>query len=189
MNNNQPKITGFQTDADRLLSYLTGEIEENSLLPSELKKLEEVITMKSLLLEHKRVSKAIEIWKADTCKSDSSAYRCLNLCNAIFGKILAVSRDLKRAIAEEMINYDREIATAEKDAIALTRSTANFIKLHGLDREDGDLPDLKHFDAHTILVAILPEQVGINPPPDEELLSRIKGFYSKNAEDIDHEEA
>lgn len=176
------KALGIRTDADKILAHLSGQVEV-SLSPKEMELLNRVITLKSLLLKYKRSEKAISVFMETEGVSRATAYRDMGLLNQIFGNLLNVSRDVKRAIAEMMIQEDRKLAKKEKDSAALTRSTANYIKLHALDKEDSDLPDMSKFEQHTLLVAILPEQVGVNPPSDDELLNRLSEFWTSQAEE------
>lgn len=181
------KSLGIRTDADKLLAHLSGEVQVE-LSPKETQLLDRVITMKSLLLEHKRSEKAISVFMESEVVSRATAYRVMRLVNQVFGNLMNVSRDVKRAIAEMMIQEDRELAKEESDPGAMTRSTANYIKLHGLDKEDSDLPDLSKFEQHTLLVAILPEQVGVNPPSDEELLNKLSAYWDREAEEAQVED-
>lgn len=179
---NELKSIGIRTDADKLIAHLSGEVDVK-LSDKETELLERVISMKSLLLTHKRSEKAIAMFMESQDVSRATAYRVMRLLNQVFGNLLNVSRDVKRAIAEMMIQEDRELAKAEKDSAAMTRSTANYIKLHALDKEDSDLPDMSKFEQHTLLVAVLPEQVGVNPPSDEEILNRLSDFWNNQAEE------
>lgn len=58
---------------------------------------------------------------------------------------------------------DREKMIDRKQVKSLPATTRNYILLHGLDREDSEMPDLSDFEWRMNIIAILPEQVGLNP--------------------------
>lgn len=182
------KPLGFKTDAEKLIACLQGDVKETALSVKLTEKLERVITCKSLLFEHKFTSKVVEMLISTYKYSQVSAYRDIKLTTLVFGPILKSTKEMKRAIAEEMIRQDREMAIAKKDISGLNSSTANFIKLHQLDKEEVDLPDLGAFEFHQNIIAVLPEQVGVHPVGNEELLQNLEDWISHRTEDISHEE-
>ena len=180
---------GFGSTAERLIDYLQG-VSDATLSEKDKEKLERITVAKSLLLEHKFQSKVVKMLKRTYNYSEITAYRDLKLMERIYGPLLHMNRDLKRAIAEEMIQQDRTLAIQLKDAKAMSQSTRNFIQLHQLDKEEVELPDLSYFDFQPIIMAVLPEQVGQNPPTEDELLSRVSDWWesqSEEANEVDHE--
>jgi hypothetical protein len=105
--------------------------------------------------------------------TESTAIRDIRLMNEVFGPLMTVTREMNKIVAEEMIRQDREAALQMKDIKALNMATSNYIKLHQLDKEEGELPDLSHFEFRQNIIAVLPEQVGINPPSKEVLLEEL----------------
>lgn len=182
----------MRTDAERLITYLQSDIddvaERQALTPAMQAKLDRIITAKTLLLQHKFVPKVQKMLMREYGYTIASAIKDLNLCYQVFGPIMHVTREMRRVIADEMIRQDRELAIELKDVKALNQATANYIKLHQLDKDEAELPDVSHFTFHQNIIAVLPEQVGINPVSEDELLKRVNDWLIKDAEDIDHEQ-
>lgn len=174
---------GFNSTAERIIEYLQGQ--SNQLRAKEKEQLERITVAKSLLLEHKFQSKVVKMLRRTYEYSEITAYRDLKLMERVYGPLLHMNRDLKRAIAEEMIQQDRQLAIQLKDAKAMSQSTRNFIQLHQLDKEEVELPDLSYFDFQPIIMAVLPEQVGQNPPEEEELLKRVSAWWEDNSEEAE----
>jgi len=177
---------GFNSTAERIIEYLQGASDK--LKPKEKEQLERITVAKSLLLEHKFQSKVVKMLKHTYDYTEITAYRDLKLMERVYGPLLNMNRDLKRAIAEEMIQQDRQLAIQLKDAKAMSQSTRNFIQLHQLDKEEVELPDLSYFDFQPIIMAVLPEQVGQNPPDEKELLQRVNDWFEDNSEDAEEVE-
>ena len=119
--------------------------------------------------------------------SEISAYRDMRHTNLIFGPVLTATKEMKRAIAEEMIRQDRELAIKKDDIRSLSATTTNYMKLHQLDKDDAEMPDVSAFVFHQNIIAVLPGQVGINPVSEDKLLESIDEWIS-NTEDVGHEE-
>ena len=181
------KVIGFNTDADVLIGYLDGTIEEDKLSHKDKEKLERVLACKSLLIVHGSTVKAVEIMVGEGL-SKATAYRTLTLTQQVFGNLISVRKELRRAIAEEMIRADRELALKQEDAAAMAASTRNYIKLFNLDKDDPEIPDLSDIEPAPNLIAFIPEQVGINPPSDEELKKKLRSFWADRAQDVEFEE-
>jgi hypothetical protein len=181
------KVLGFNTDADVLIGYLDGTIEEDRLSHKDKEKLDRVLTCKSLLITHGSTVKAVEIMVGEGL-SKATAYRTLTLTQQVFGNLLSVRKELRRAIAEEMIRTDREMAQRKEDSAAMAASTRNYIKLFGLDKDDPEIPDLSDIEPAPNLIAFVPEQVGINPPSDEELKKKLRAFWADRAQDVEFED-
>jgi hypothetical protein len=162
--------------------------ERNQLTPALHVKLERIITAKSLLLQHKFVPKVQKMLMHQYGYTIGSAITDLNLCYQVFGPIMHITREMRRVIADEMIRQDRDLAVELKDVKALNQATANYIKLHQLDKDEAELPDVSHFTFHQNIIAVLPEQVGINPVSEDELLKRVGEWLSKDAENTDYEQ-
>jgi hypothetical protein len=184
-------LMGVKTDAERLIEWLQSDVDDihpRMELPPTLQiKLERITTAKSLLLQHKFVHKVQKMLMKHYGYTIASAMRDLNLMTQVFGPLLSVTRDMRKAIAEEMIRQDREMDLEMKDTKALNMTTSNYIKLFGLDKDEADLPDFSKFEFHQNIIAVLPEQVGENPPEEEVLLQRVQDWIN-NVEDIDHED-
>lgn len=177
---------GFRTDAEKLIAYLQAEIQEINNKDKE--KLHRVMTLKSLLFEHHSSSKVIPMHMKAFDVSEATAWRDLRLVDLIFGPMERVSKDMRRAIAERMILKTRELAELRKDIATMQRCDLNYIKLYNLDKEDAELPDLSNFDFHPLIVAVLPEQVGINPLPDDEIAEKLNSWWQKQAQDVEFNE-
>lgn len=181
---------GFNTDAEKIIGYLDGSLPKESLNRKLVEKLDRIVQAKAWLLEHKFQTKVVEMLMNHYEYSEVTAYRDLRLMERVFGPLLRMSKDLKRALADEMIRQDRELAIAKKDTKALGASTRNYILLHQLDKEDPELPDLTNFDFHPIILAVLPEQVGQEPPSEDQLLDKVRDWWDSQAEEAqieDHE--
>lgn len=185
------ELIGVKTDAERLIEWLQSDVDDihprMELTPTLQKKLERITTAKALLLQHKFVHKVQRMLMKHYGYTIASAMSDLQLMNQVFGPLMKVTRDMRKAIAEEMIRQDRDLALEMKDTKALNMTTANYIKLHGLDKDEAELPDLSRFEFHQNIIAVLPQQVGINPPTEEELLAQVNEWID-NTEDIDHED-
>ena len=181
------KTLGFKTDAEMLVGYLQGELTEEDLLPSIKEKLQKVLVCKALLLEHLFIPKVLPIL-IKLYGSESTAYRIIRLTEKVIGPLHKAIEDVKRAIAESMIMQDREMAKQLRNPIASSASTNNFMKLYGLDRSDPEMPDTSNFEFHTLIIAVMPSQVGINPPEDEILMKQYKDWTNSAVEDIEHEQ-
>jgi len=185
------EIMGVKSDAERITEYLlqdADDVHPRMQLTARLKtKLDRVVTAQSLLLQHKFPNKVMKILKNTYGYTTMSAMSDLQLVNEIFGPLMKVTKDLRRAIAEEMIRQDREMAIEARDTKAASMATANYIKLFSLDKEDAEMPDLSLFKQHQLIIAVIPEQVGINPLPEEKLLEKLQDWIEKNTTDIEHE--
>lgn len=185
------ELIGVKTDAERLIEWLQSDVDDihprMELTPTLQEKLERITTAKSFLLKHKFLHKVQRMLMKHYGYTIASAMRDLQLMNQVFGPLMTVTRDMRKVIAEEMIRQDRELAIQINDIKALNQTTANYIKLHGLDKDEAELPDLSRFEFHQNIIAVLPEQVGINPPNEDELLQRVNDWID-NTEDIDHED-
>jgi bisphosphoglycerate-dependent phosphoglycerate mutase len=177
---------GFTSAAERIIEYLQGDSDR--LTTKEQEKLERITLAKSLLLQHKFASKVVKMLQRTYNYSEITAYRDLKLMERVYGPLLKMNKDLKRAIAEEMIKQDRELAITQKDSKAMAQSTRNFIQLHQLDKEEAELPDLSYFNFQPIIMAVLPEQVGQNPPDDNELLQKVDAWWKGQSEDAEEVE-
>jgi hypothetical protein len=186
------ELLGVRTDAERIIAFLQSDVddvhERNQLTPALHVKLERIITAKSLLLQHKFVPKVQKMLMHQYGYTIGSAITDLNLCYQVFGPIMHITREMRRVIADEMIRQDRDLAVELKDVKALNQATANYIKLHQLDKDEAELPDVSHFTFHQNIIAVLPEQVGINPVSEDELLKRVGEWLSKDAENTDYEQ-
>lgn len=187
---------GFQTEAQRLIDYLEGKKvlthkkahkEDEPMLSEHLaEKLDRVITTRSLIMEHKIYSRVARVLEKTYNYSQATAYRDIRLTELVFGNLVRASKDMKRAIAEEMIIQSRDLAIAKEDTRSLAAIDKNYIALHGLDKEEGELPDLSSFEFQPIIVAVIPEQVGYKPPKEEDLRQRFSDWAG--AEDVDFED-
>jgi hypothetical protein len=185
------ELMGVQTDGERLVEWLQSDVDDIhnrlQLTPLLQQKLERITTARSLMLQHKFVHKVTKMMTKTFGYSEVSALRDIRLMNEVFGPLMQVTKDMKRIVAEEMIRQDREMALELKDVKALQMATANYIKLHSLDKEDAEMPDLSNFEFHQNIIAVLPEQVGVNPRPAEELLQKVSDWIG-NVTDIEHED-
>jgi len=183
---------GVKTDAERLIEWLQSDVDDihprMELTPTLQQKLERITTAKSLLMQHKFVNKVQRMLMKHYGYTIATAMRDLKLMNQVFGPLMQVTKDMRKVIAEEMIRQDRELAIDKQDTKALNMSTANYIKLHNLDKDDSDMPDMSKFEFHQNIIAVLPEQVGVNPPEEETLLEKVQDWLDSNSEDIKHEE-
>jgi len=184
---------GLNIDAERLLMYLQtdgDDIPEREELTPHLKnKLQRITQAKSWLFEHKSQRKVAKMMANFYGYHEVTAYRDLALMQKVFGPVMNMSKEMKRAVAEEMILQDREMAKAKKDVKALNMTTANYIKLHQLDKQDPELPDVSEFEIPQLILAVLPEQVGQQPPSDDELLDRVSDWFQEQSEDVSYDEA
>lgn len=187
MRRHSAEALGFKTNAERLIGYLDGSLPADAVKKPDLKKLERISQLKSWLFEYKNQRKVIKMMMNLYNYSEFTAYRDLKLMERVFGPVLKQSKEIKRALADEMINQDRELAIARKDTKSLPAITRNYILLHGLDKEDPEVPDLSDFEFQPIIAAVLPEQVGIDPVPDDELLERVRDWYEENSEEVKDE--
>jgi CO dehydrogenase/acetyl-CoA synthase alpha subunit len=181
-------IKDFTTDAEIILAYLEGRYPREKLGPKMLEKLDRITQAKSWLMEHKFQYKVVELMMNTYGYSDATAYRDLKLMSRVFGPIMQVHKDLKRAIADRMIADTWTAAVTKKDLKTQSNLIKNYIQLHQLDKEDPELPDVSDFEFHNIIVAVLPEQVGQNPPSEEELSERLSAWWESQAEEVKAEE-
>lgn len=177
---------GLNADADALIRYLDGQ--DSDLNPKMQEIMDRVVETKALILQHGSYPRVVNLLKKIHGYSEATAYRDIRLVEKVIGNLLRASKDVKRAIAEEMILKTKELAEKTADSRGMAACDKNYITLHALDKEDTELPDLSNFEFHTIVVAVIPEQVGLNPPTDEELASEFDDWCAKNVEDIDYEE-
>lgn len=177
---------GLNADADELIRYLDGQ--SSNLSPKAEEMLERVIETKALIMEHKTYARVVKIIRKIRGCSLATAYRDIALVEKVIGNLVRASKDVKRAIAEEMILKSKELAISAGDTRSLAAIDKNYMQLHQLDEEDAELPDLSAFEPHQIIVAVIPDQVGIDPPDDDELESRFQNWVGGQAEDIDYEE-
>lgn len=181
---------GLKTDADQIIGYLVGNISKEKIGLDVSRKIDQVILCQALIINHKFAHKVIPAIKETLDVSESTAWRIYQLTNRVYGPLTQQTREMKKAIAEEMIRQDRELAIQWEDGRALTQSTKNYILLHKLDKEEAELPDFSDFEGHINIIAVLPEQVGVNPVSDEKLLKeKLKDYLVDDAEDIGYEEA
>tara|TARA_R110002096_G_scaffold129211_7_gene277923 strand:+ start:4463 stop:5050 length:588 start_codon:yes stop_codon:yes gene_type:complete len=181
-------IKDFTTDAEIILAYLEGRYPREKLGSKMIEKLDRITQAKSWLLEHKFQSKVVELMMNTYGYSDATAYRDLKLMSRVFGPIMQVHKDLKRAIADRMIEETWQNAVEAKDRKTQANLIKHYIQLHQLDKEDPELPDVSDFEFHNIIVAVLPEQVGQNPPSEEELSERLSAWWDSQGEEVNAEE-
>ena len=181
-------IKDFTTDAEIILAYLEGRYPREKLGSKMIEKLDRITQAKSWLLEHKFQSKVVELMMNTYGYSDATAYRDLKLMSRVFGPIMQVHKDLKRAIADRMIEETWQNAVDAKDRKTQANLIKHYIQLHQLDKEDPELPDVSDFEFHNIIVAVLPEQVGQNPPSEEELSERLSAWWDSQGEEVNAEE-
>lgn len=191
-------ILGHQTEVERIIFWLQhdpNEFHEDQrerlgLSPMLEEKLKRLIALQALVIEHKSPSKAIRMHTKIQDVSRATAYRDLARVNAVFGNLNKITKDLRRAIAEDMILDDRARAIAKKDTRTLPSITKNYITLYGLDKEDAEIPDTSNFEWRLNIIAVLPEQVGVDPVSDEKILeTRFKDLMELNADDVDFSDA
>lgn len=180
---------GLTTDAESIIAYLQGDLELTQLSPTKQQKMERITQAKAWMFEHKTQSKVVKMMCNHYGYSEITAYRDLRLMSQVFGPIMDMKKEFKRALADEMIRQDRELAIQRKDIKSLTSCTRNYIQLHQLDKEDPELPDLSDFEFHNIILAVLPEQVGQEPVSDEELNRRLSDWFEEHSETIDYDES
>ena len=187
----KPKVSinGFSTDAEKILGYLEGRYPKSELNRKVLEKLERIIQAKSWLLEHKFQHKVVELMVQFYEYSEITAYRDLKLMSRVFGPVMQVHKDLKRAIADKMIEETWKDAADKKDLKAQNQLIKNYIALHQLDKDDPELPDLSSYEFQPVIIAVLPEQVGQNPPNEEELSDRLSSWFQDQSEEVESEEA
>jgi hypothetical protein len=186
------ELVGVKTDAERIIAYMQADVddihEREMLSPKMQEKLNRIITAKSLLLQHKFPHKVISMLEKEYGYSLASANRDFKLMNQVFGPLLTMTRDMRKVVAEEMIRQDREMALQRKDLKGMSMSTSNYIRLHGLDKDEAELPDLSKFEFHQNIIAVMPEQVGVNPLPEEQLLEKVAEWIGNDTQDIAHED-
>lgn len=186
------ETNGLNTDAERLMLYLQHDVddipEREKLSPHLKQKLERISQAKSWLFEHKSQAKVAKMMANHYQYHEVTAYRDLALMARVFGPVMNMAKEMKRAVAEEMILQDREMAKAKKDVKALNMTTSNYIKLHNLDKQDPEIPDVSDFEIPQLILAVLPEQVGQQPPSDEELLERVSDWFKEQSEDVTYAE-
>ncbi len=184
--NSKLDAMGFRTDGEKLIAYLQGQIDKINAVDE--KKLERVLQARALLFQHHASNKVVPMIMSTFGVSEATAWRDMRLVDLIFGPTEKMSKDLRRAIAQEMILKTRELAEAKKDTRTMAQCEKNFISLHALDKEDPELPDLSNFEFHPIIVAALPEQVGINPSSEEEILKKLSEWYAVQGDDVEFED-
>ncbi len=177
---------GLNADADELIRYLDGHDSAISDKMEEM--LQRVVETKALILEHKTYGRTVKILKKVHGYSESTAWRDIKLVERVIGNLVRASKDVKRAIAEEMILQSKELAIRNDDTKALAAIDANYIKLHQLDKEDPEELDASHYDFSTILFAVIPDQVGVDPPNDDELMERFRNWLPNNSSETNYEE-
>gem|GEM_PF-4015664 len=175
-------------DADRILAHLQGEVGFEKLPVKTREKLDRITQARAWMLEHKFTSKVVDLLVGQYGYSQVTAYRDINLMSRIFGPFMKVHKDLKRAVAERMIEESWKQAIEAKDKKAQAALIKNYIILNQLDQDDPELPDLSNFDFQPIIMAVLPEQVGQNPPDEEEILQRLSQWFDSQAEDVEVED-
>lgn len=171
---------GLNADADELIRYLDGQKHELSAKAEQM--LERVVKARALIMKHKTYHRVAKILQKTEGYSLATAYRDIALVEKVLGNLVRASKDVKRAIAEEMILKSKELAIAAGDTRSLAGIDKNYIQLHQLDKDEAELPDLSSFDFHPIIVAIIPEQVGINPPPEDELEKQFANWLPHSTE-------
>lgn len=175
---------GFKTDAERIITYLQGPADDSLINQHDKVKIDRCMTCRSLLVEHRVPAKVVRMLMHTFDISEPTAWRVMRLTDLIFGRLSNISKDMRRAIADEQIRKTKEAAKEAGDLKTMATCDANYIKLHNLDKEEGELPDTSHFDFHPIIVASMPEQVGIDPLPDEELLKRYETWYDAKGKEV-----
>ncbi len=177
---------GLNSDADELIRYLDGQDSEISQKAEDM--LQRVIETRALIMEHKTYSRVVKILRKIHGYSLATAYRDISLTEKVLGNLVRASKDVKRAIAEEMILKSKELAISRNDTRSLAAIDKNYILLHQLDKDDPELPDLSTFEFHPIIVAVIPEQVGVDPPDPQELETRFENWIGQDIEDVEFEE-
>ena len=110
---------GFNTEAEKIIGYLDGSLPKSQLNAKMVEKLDRIVQAKAWLFEYKFQTKVVEMMINHFNYSEVTAYRDLRLMERVFGPLLRMNKDLKRALADEMIRQDRELAIAKKDTKAL----------------------------------------------------------------------
>lgn len=176
---------GYSADNEKILAYLEGVIDKKDLGEKTAEKLERITQAKAWLIEHKTTNKVVKMLMELYGISDATAYRDVKLMSRVFGPLMKVNKDMKRAIADNMIQEVWSAAKEKGDRKAMAMVIKNYITLHQLDKEDADLPDYSDFDFQPIIMAVLPEQVGQNPPSEDEILNRMNEWFEKNSEEAE----
>ena len=186
----QPKvgIKEFTTDAEKILGHLEGHFPKEKLGAKVQEKMERIIQAKSWLLEHKFQQKVITLMVNLYGYSEITAYRDLKLMSRVFGPVMQMHKELKRAIADKMIEDTWVLAEEKKDFKTQNLLIKNYILLHQLDKEEAELPDLSNYEFQPVIIAVLPEQVGQNPPDENELNKRLSSWWEGRSEEVNAEE-
>lgn len=177
--------SGYSTDNEKIVAYLQGAIDKKTLGAKTAEKLERITVAKSWLLEYKNTKTVVDMLMNTYGISDATAYRDLKLMSLVFGPLMKINKDMLREIVDQMILETYKEAKEKGDRKTQSMLIKNRISLHGLDREDADIPDMSGFDFHPIIVAVLPEQVGQNPPDEDELNSRFTEWFEKNSDEAE----
>lgn len=73
--------------------------------------------------------------------SQSQALRDVGDAIAIYGDMQRSSKEAMRYLTAEMAQKTFQLAAKNGDMAAMNKAIANIIKIHGLDRDDPELPD------------------------------------------------
>ena len=167
--------------------YLTEDSRHPvELTPAQEEHRTQLLFVKAQLLQRTPEEDIRMFLMKDYGMSEATAYRRIREAIQLHGDLKKADKEGRRYIIYEWTVFTFNEAAKQGDTREMNRSIDNMIKLLGLDKENGELPDFEKLQANPV-IAVLPESMS------EMLLKALgKGPVSFNqpmdAEDAEYDE-
>lgn len=180
------------TDLDQILAYFfdkTGRIELDDRLREKLGRLE---FAHDLFREWADKAKVVRLVMQKYGLQKSQAYQLVNEAMQLFAVNQRQEKEFVRALLSEWSVKLLQKCYAQNKLKEAAAIVGQLVKIHGLDREDADLPDFSDLQPVQVHLGFFPELLGVPLPDDldeqlQKIMAKKKGlrFNTDAAEDAE----
>lgn len=169
------------TDIDQLLAYYFDKSERSDLDDRLREKLVRLEFAQDLFREWGDKAKVVRLVMAKYQLQKSQAYQLVLEAQQLFAITNRNEKEFVRALLHDWSVRLLSKCYAQNKLKEAAAIIAQMVKIHGLDRDDPELPDFGNLQPVPVLLAFQPELLGVPLPDDldeqlQRIMSRKKGL-------------
>lgn len=180
------------TDIDQLLAYYFDKSDRSQLDERLREKLGKLEFAQDLFREWGDKSKVVKLVMAKYQVQKSQAYQLVQEAQQLFAITNRNEKEFVRALLHDWSLKLLSKCVSQNKLKEAAAIIAQMVKIHGLDRDDPEVPDFSQLQPVPVHVAFQPELLGVPLPDDleaqlQKIMSRKKGlkFNADAAEDAE----
>lgn len=172
------EIRNKKTAEQAILEYFMDKRGRVQLSPVHQEILERVRFAHKMLVNQMSPVQAASVLEKELDIAESTAYGYVRMAIRIFGDATAADKKGMRHIVHEMTIKAYNTAEQKGDLLAMDSLIGKLIKLHGLDKEDPDMPEFDKLEPGIVIMS-LPESA----------MEKLSALLSRGVVDLNRIEA